>query len=140
MDLEVQECCSHEFLVDDFDFGFVLRHCTFRFGQRFLHFLRNDGTMINYLDLFEADDLLIAATRYYLGRMTASTCYFAENLALAWNCIPENVQNILKRDIEAEFKLDDRAREENWSKKPLGMDCDRAAWEKVRTEYNKTST
>ena len=89
-------------------------------------------------DFFDADSLVFAAFRYYLGRMTISACGFAETLARAYPYLSESVQDIIAEELEDEFRRDDDARAKG--KKtyfPLGMDCDREAWEKVRAAYKK---
>ena len=73
--------------------------------------------------------------RYFLGRMTIATCMFAEDLAKAWPYLEPNTQSLIMRELEEEFKRDDDARAENKNYKPLGHDCDRAAWQKVRNVY-----
>ena len=52
----------------------------------------------------------------------------------------EKMQNIIKRDLEEEFKRDDEARADGREFKPLGHDCDRASWEKLRLAINKETT
>lgn len=84
--------------------------------------------------------LLIAATRYFTGRMTIATCAFADELGKAWPEIPEETRNIIKRDLEDEFRRDDEARARGDQHKPLGMDCDRAGWEKVRAIWSNEKT
>lgn len=90
-------------------------------------------------------DLVFWSFRYFLGRMTIATVSFAENLAKAWPFLDERVQKLIKRELEHEFELDDRARADRAEKGeqsiykyslPLGMDCDREAWQKVRDAYN----
>ena len=39
--------------------------------------------------------------------------------------------------IEEEFARDDKARERGAAHKPLGHDCDRAAWERVASLWRK---
>ena len=63
------------------------------------------------LRYFEAHDMLISATRYYIGRMTIQACYWAECLAKAWPEIPAGTRGVIRRDIEEAFKDDDAARE-----------------------------
>ena len=84
---------------------------------------------------FKVQDLIIPAYRYYVGRMTIAACCFAEELARNWRLLPVEIQNIIKRELEADFIRDDesRANGEKWH--PLGWDCDREAWEKVREAY-----
>ena len=90
-------------------------------------------------------DLVFWSFRYFLGRMTIATVSFAEDLAKAWPFLDERVQQLIKRELEHEFELDDRARADKaekgeqsiykYSSMPLGMDCDREAWQKVRDAY-----
>ena len=93
-----------------------------------------------WLDHFEPHMLLIAATRYFTGRMTIATCAFARELATAWPEIPEETRNIIKRDLEDEFRRDDEARKRGDQHKPLGMDCDREAWKQVRAMWSNDRT
>ncbi len=90
-------------------------------------------------------NLVFWSFRYFLGRMTIATVSFAEDLAKAWPFLDERVQKLIKRELEHEFELDDRARADRAEKGeqsiykhslPLGMDCDRTAWQKVRDAYN----
>jgi hypothetical protein len=93
--------------------------------------------MTKWLDKFDSHMLVIAATRYFTGRMTIATCAYAEELARAWPDIPAKTKAIIRRDLEEEFLRDDKARACNAPYKTLGMDCDRAAWEKVRDAWIK---
>lgn len=80
--------------------------------------------------------VIVGATRYYLGRMTAAACVFAETLADHWDELDEDSQSVIQRDIEEEFTRDDEARAAGKTEYfPLGMDCDRASWEKVRAKW-----
>lgn len=82
-------------------------------------------------------DLVFWSFRYFLGRMTIATGMFAGDLAKAWPYLAPNIQGLIKRELEEEFKRDDEARAEKRDWKPLGHDCDRAAWQKVRDAYSK---
>lgn len=75
--------------------------------------------------------------RYFLGRMTVATWMFAKDLAKAWPHLETNVQGLIKHELEEEFKRDDEARAEKRDWLPLGHDCDRDAWQKVRNAYTK---
>ena len=82
---------------------------------------------------FGRDDLMaVAAFRYCCGRMTYIVSDCADWLVEQWPNITDNAKKVIQRDLESEFKQDDEAREEGRDYKPLGHDCDRAAWEKVR--------
>ena len=74
----------------------------------------------------------VAAFRYCLGRKTyiAGTC--ADWLIDQWDNIGEANREIIQRELEAEFTADDLARSAGEQNRPLGMDCDRHEWEKVR--------
>ncbi len=79
------------------------------------------------------DDLMaIAAVRYCLGRMTYITSDCSEWLVAQWPNIMPRARAVIQRDIDEAFARDDEAREAGDSYKPLGWDCDRAVWQKVR--------
>ena len=79
------------------------------------------------------DDLMaIAAVRYCLGRMTYITIDCSEWLVHQWPNIKPSARAVIQRDIDEAFARDDEAREAGDSYKPLGWDCDRAVWQKVR--------
>lgn len=90
------------------------------------------------LRYFDPHMLLIAATRYFIGRMTIATCSFAQDeLAKAWHHIPQKTRAIIRRDLEEAFRDDDLEREQGVSRprRTLGWDCDRKAWESVRAAW-----
>lgn len=80
----------------------------------------------------------IGACRYYLGRiMTYAVGNFCDSLIRHWPVLPDHTRSIIQRDVEEEFTRDDAARSRreaghDVSYMPLGHDCDRAEWEKVR--------
>lgn len=100
-------------------------------------------------------ELVFWSFRYFLGRMTIATCDFAEKLARVYPHLSLHVRELIERDLEREFEKDDEARERMAARiakatndeellkarmdacLPLGHDCDRAAWEKVRAAYKK---
>ena len=73
-----------------------------------------------------------AAVRYCIGRMTYIVSDCADWIIANWKDWPKNTQEIIKRDLEEAFKSDDEAREGGSKWKPLGWDCDRKEWERVR--------
>lgn len=77
--------------------------------------------------------MVIAATRYCLGRMTYIVSDCEQWLIELWPSLPEYTRNIIKRDIEEAFKRDDEDREAGRDYKALGHDCDRKSWERVRS-------
>ena len=92
-------------------------------------------------------DLVFWSFRYFLGRMTIATCCFAKDLAKGWKYLNPKVQAIIKNELEKEFERDDAARKDILENEksiyknflPLGHDCDRAAWQKVREAYQPTN-
>lgn len=81
--------------------------------------------------------LWLGATRYYLGRRTYAVSSFCDMLILNWPSFAEQTKNLLIRDVEEEFERDDRARLEARDYKPLGDNCDRESWERVRDLWKK---
>ena len=82
-------------------------------------------------------DLVFWSFRYFLGRMSIHACCFADQLAACWPHLDPRAQALIKRELEEEFRRDDEARAEKKDWKPLGHDCDREAWQRVRDVYNK---
>ena len=77
--------------------------------------------------------MIIDASRYAVGRMTYQVGATVDWLIAHWDKLPEHAKSIIERDLETEFKADDRARSEGLSWRPLGMDMDRRQWERLRT-------
>lgn len=84
---------------------------------------------------FRESDVLIAASRYYTGRVTASVHPFCQQLAAAWPEIQPSVRAVIRRDLEDDFQHDDDDRAEGREVKRLGHDCDRESWELVRAAW-----
>lgn len=83
--------------------------------------------------------LWIGSLRYHLGRRTYAVSNFCELLIQEWPQLSSRTKFIIQRDVEEEFDRDDRHRQEGGQfkalggqLKPLGHDCDRACWERVR--------
>ena len=89
---------------------------------------------IEVMDAIAGHDhlMVIAATRYCLGRMTYVVGECASWLIKTWPLLSQQTQNIIKRDIEEAFARDDEDREAGRDFKALGWDCDRAEWLRVR--------
>ena len=77
--------------------------------------------------------MALAAFRYCLGRMTYIVGDCERWIFANWGHFPESVKKLIQREVEEEIKRDDEARADGRDYKPLGHDCDRAAWERVRT-------
>lgn len=76
--------------------------------------------------------MVIAATRYCLGRMTYIVGDCADWLVKLWPLLGDPTRAIIRRDIEEAFRRDDDDRAAGRDYKALGHDCDRAEWAKVR--------
>lgn len=90
------------------------------------------------IDLGRDGLMAIAAFRYCLGRRTYIVSDCVEWLRENWPKFPENVRTVIKRDLESEFVKDDQARDQGEDYKPLGWDCDRAEWQKVRALWSSS--
>lgn len=88
---------------------------------------------------FGRNDLMaVAAFRYCLGRKTYIVGECADWLIEQWPNFSDNAKAIIKRDLEDTFLSDDETRAAGVDTffKPLGMDCDRAQWERVRALWH----
>lgn len=86
----------------------------------------------------DREDLLVPATRYYMGRRTIGVTAHCEALAAAWLELPKGVKDTIRRDLEDAFRRDDAMRADpvcSTSYYPLGADIDRRAWEFVRSAW-----
>lgn len=76
--------------------------------------------------------LWLAATRYYLGRRTYAVGVYCDLLIKRWQDIDPIARELIKRNVEDEFKRDDQARAAGMAWPPLGDHCDRESWSDVR--------
>lgn len=81
--------------------------------------------------------MAVAAFRYCLGRMTYIVGECERWIFANWEHFPENVRELIQREVEEEIKSDDEARAKGLEHKPLGWDCDRAAWVRVASLWRK---
>ena len=77
--------------------------------------------------------MALAAFRYCLGRMTYIVGDCEQWICANWEQFPRSVRQLIQREVEEEIQRDDKARAEGRDYKPLGHDCDRAAWIRVRS-------
>lgn len=84
-----------------------------------------------------SDLMAMCAVRYCLGRATYVVGDCVDWLIDQWENLAPNAKTIIQRDIEEAFRRDDEARSDGKEHKPLGMDCDRAEWEKARRLWAK---
>jgi hypothetical protein len=80
--------------------------------------------------------LWLGAFRYYCGRMTYAVGDFCDLLRKEWSSLPKYTQDLIKIELEETFARDDEIRPEGHYA-PLGADCDRAEWEKVRNLWSE---
>ena len=79
------------------------------------------------------DDLMVtAAFRYCLGRSTYIVGDCADWLIHYLPLMLDNARKLIQRELEEAFRADDEARADKQDYKPLGWDCDREQWERVR--------
>jgi hypothetical protein len=83
--------------------------------------------------------MVIAAVRYCLGRQSYIFGDCCDWIIENWPEWPHHVKRIIQRDIDEEFVRDDMARKVSREHKPLGMDMDRAQWERVRELWQCTT-
>jgi hypothetical protein len=83
------------------------------------------------------DLMVIAAFRYCLGRRTYIVGACCDWLVDIWSLLEEKTQFVIQRDLDREFELDDAARERGEDYHPLGNDCDRQDWERVRALWRE---
>ena len=96
-----------------------------------------DNTATAYYQAGRDDLMIIAAVRYCIGRMTYIVIDCADWLIAIWPALDDRTKAIIQRDIDEAFVSDDEAREEGRGYKPLGHDCDRAEWERVRSLWKR---
>ena len=89
---------------------------------------------VDVMDAMAGHDhlMVIAATRYCLGRMTYIVSDCADWLIKIWPLLSPSTQRIVRADIEEAFDRDDADREAGRTYKALGHDCDRHQWARVR--------
>ena len=80
----------------------------------------------------DTETLWLGAFRYYLGRRTYAVGEFCALLIWQWGTLPSKCQKLIERELEAAVVLDDTARRNDRPCWPLGHECDRAEWDKVR--------
>lgn len=75
--------------------------------------------------------------RYVLGRRTYAVSQWVDWACANWDTIPDSEKRIIVNELEEAFERDDECRAK-WDSQytlPLGDDCDREQWERVREKY-----
>ena len=75
--------------------------------------------------------MAIAAFRYCLGRTSYIVGDCEEWLIQQWPGLPQNVRNVIERDLREAVQRDKLGREESAAYSPLGHECDRQSWLRV---------
>jgi hypothetical protein len=79
--------------------------------------------------------MIIDAVRYAMGRRSYQVGITAQWVRYSWNLLSDPAQQIIKQDIEDEFRRAERTG--NYS--ALGDECDRQEWEDVRALWKPKS-
>lgn len=82
-------------------------------------------------------DFIHQSFRYVLGRVSYAVSDWVDWCVAAWPTIPESERHIIQRELEHAFERDDDFRAKGAAYLPLGMDCDRSEWERVRALYQE---
>lgn len=86
----------------------------------------------------DREDLIVPATRYYMGRQSIAVTAHCQALSAAWPELSRGTQETIRRDLEEAFRRDDAMRADEKcspSYYPLGCDIDREAWDLVRAAW-----
>jgi hypothetical protein len=78
--------------------------------------------------------MIIAAVRYCIGRRSYIVSDCVDWILANWDDWPENVKITIQRDLEYEFEK--VAQNPDWN--PLGHDCDKREWERVRALWKES--
>lgn len=84
---------------------------------------------------YQMTTLWLGAFRYYVGRMTYAVSDFCDLLIATWPTLPERTRSLIQRDLAEAFQRDDEMRTDERcgaAYYPLGSDCDRQQWLRVR--------
>ena len=83
------------------------------------------------MNITAPDFVVLSAFRYALGRST----YIVEDTVIwleeNWYDIPEDAQRLIHKELSEAFRADNERRRLGIRHHPLGMDMDRAQWEKL---------
>lgn len=127
--------------------AFLRQHNAWRRGDEAIEMQdpREIGMNLDFaaaaLDAMASHDhlMVIAATRYCLGRMTYIVGDCADWLIKIWPLLSDKTRAIVQRDVEEAFARDDADREAGSKYHALGHDCDRQQWERVRQLWERES-
>jgi len=83
-------------------------------------------------DAWHNEMMVVCAVRYCTGRQTYVVGECVSWLIDLWPELTDKTRTIIRHDLEGAFERDDDARKSESDYKPLGWDCDRSEWERVR--------
>lgn len=89
------------------------------------------------LQCFDLNDLVMSATAYYLGRMTHLVDSHCDAVVKAWTDLPTHVRDYIQRIVDEAFSRHEIVKTLGKDLGPLGNNCDRESWEKVRACWSK---
>lgn len=79
------------------------------------------------------DLMVLAAFRYCVGRRTYIVPECVEWLFVNWPEFSDSIKGLIQKELEELFDQDDLYRAGEWGDyRPLGDNCDRQEWERVR--------
>lgn len=85
----------------------------------------------------ETETLWLGAFRYYAGRRTYAVSDFCALLIAQWPTLPQKCRFLIERELSNWYVADNDARLYPGRPWPLGDDCDRAEWDKVRALWSE---
>lgn len=84
--------------------------------------------------------MIMSTIERCLGSKTIGAMFFVREVEASWDKLPAPVRDYIQRVVDESFAFDDEKRatgQMEWL--PLGMDCDRAEWEKLRKRWRVTA-
>ena len=95
--------------------------------------VQSKAAQLMLLQPWGTNDLMAtAAVRYCLGRRTYIVGVCADWIIRNWDHFAPDTRTRIRADIEEAFELSERDKKAGGGYRPLGDDCDRADWERVR--------
>lgn len=92
------------------------------------------------LAVLDFEYMLMSTVDRALGSRTIAAMSFVQDLARHWDSLPARVRHYIERMVDAAFVADDAERASGRTEfLPLGMDCDRAEWERLRARWRAES-
>lgn len=91
---------------------------------------------LDHLAGLPVDYMVMSTVDRCLGSKTIAAMLFVQEIDEAWERLPRHVRDYIQRVVEERFVIDDEERAAGLTEfLPLGMDCDRREWEKLRERW-----